>query len=282
MGQSAEHERITRRALSCDANRECLQPLTLDELAGKRGGFGAVGYPDGSTLALEARAHCDNGDYLDTPGYPQSETDAQAALTGCRDWMGRHLESAVNAAAGLLDAQGRVRPEQVTLRCTWIGGVRGRAKCNVLQDFGIVLHAAQDFYSHSNWTDVAIGPTGPLNPPGLGHEGPSPFIALRRDLAAPVGLITGCFAIPETRCGARVTHEVLNKDEGPIAAAVGPGRTPRGRENGNFARAVDAATVDTMDKWALLQERLIARYGPERGGRMICAIATDDPVAACP
>lgn len=281
MGQSAEHERITRRALACDLNRDCLQPLTLDELAGKRGSFGAVGYPDGSTLALDARAHCDNGDLLDVPGYPRSEIEAQAALSGCRDWMARHLDSAVSAAAGLLDAQGRIRPEQVTLKCTWIGGLRGRAKCSVLQDLGVLLHAAQDFYSHSNWTDVVVGPTGPANPPGLGHDGPAPFIDLRRELALPEGLITGCFTLPESRCGARVAHAVLNKDEGPIAAVVGPGRTPRGRENGNFARAVDAATVDTMDKWTLFQERLVSRYGPDRGARMICAIAEDDPVSTC-
>lgn len=34
-----------------------------------------------------------------------------------------------------------------------VRGPKARAKCNVLEDLGLVLQAAQDFYSNSNWVD---------------------------------------------------------------------------------------------------------------------------------
>ena len=103
----------------------------------------------------------------------------------------------------------------------------------------------------------------------------------------PTGLISGCFvAVPESLfCneagGRRVKHENLQKDEGQIEPTVGHGSTPRGRVDGNFARAVQAATADTRDKWALLQEKLVARYGAGRARLMVCAIVSDDPRRRC-
>jgi hypothetical protein len=37
-----------------------------------------------------------------------------------------------------------------------------RAKCQAIEGFGRALHGAQDFYSHSNWTDVA-DPNKPIS-----------------------------------------------------------------------------------------------------------------------
>ena len=67
LGQNAEHERITRQGLASFR----LGALTLDELAGKKGTFGAVGAPDRPDRGLMSvsAAHCDNGDWLESPGY---------------------------------------------------------------------------------------------------------------------------------------------------------------------------------------------------------------------
>jgi len=293
-GQNSEHERITRHALACaelSATDDCFQEKSLAELAGGQGNFGAVGIPDRGSLIPENKAHCDSGDFLDVPGYPQTRDAAQAALAACRAFMIARLDEAVADAAGLLDASGALRKSQLDTPCLFVGQMKGHAKCNVLEDLGILLHTAQDFYSHSNWVDRA-DPALPLsaeNPPGLGNPGRAPWLDLR--VAAPPfpdGLITGCFDKPPeaTHCnyGAglhRVKHAVVNKDEGTIDPLIGTGTTLRGRVADNFARAVNAAIEDTRDKWATFRERLVAAYGPEKGALLACAIAHDDPQVSC-
>ena len=262
-GQSAEHEKITRRALGCPGvspGAFCFQSATLDQLAGRGGTFGAIGYPDSSLAIFKSQAHCDDG-------------DAVGQLETCRTWMNDHMNAAVREAAGLLDRHAIV-PAQVSLfvGCVWALELKGRAKCNVLQDFGIALHAAQDFYAHTNWVDAVSA-----NPPGLGMIKPAPFIELRQFPPRPAGLISGCFSI-WGQCGDRISHAQLNKDTGPIGDVVGPGTTPRGAY---FAAAVSAATADSIDKLAVLQERLVAAYGPADGLRMMCAITHDDPAKTC-
>jgi hypothetical protein len=292
-GQNREHERITRHALGCDASppvADCFQPATLDELAGKKGTFGAVGAPDNPArgLLLTSTAHCDNGDYQPTPGYPQSQDSARAHLVACRAGMAAHLDEAVRDAARLLDASGKVDGSQIPtmVGCTF-DGHKGRAKCDVLEDFGLLLHASQDFYSHSNWVDhAAPGPTTLGNPPGLGNVGPAPWLDLRQaDPPFPDGLMTGCFdkvslVDVAAGCSGHTKHEDLNKDKGQIDPSIGAGTTKRGMIDDNFAAAVRAAITDTQDKWATLRERLVATYGADRGARMICAISHDDP-ATC-
>lgn len=285
LGQNAEHERITRRALGCGTGaRSCIMPRTLGELAGRGGSFGAVGAPDRGPLIFQPQAHCDRGDYLPTGRYPQTQRQAQAALEACRAWMDGKMEEAVRDARGLLDDKQRLRPAQVALGCAFVGGIKGRAKCNVLEDFGVALHTAQDFYAHSNWVDIPdrSRPLSLENPPGLGHSGWAPWMALRANPPFPRGLITGCYGTPEARaCAGRVMHAALNKDTGVVDPRPGLGTSPRGRINGNFARAVEAATLDSRDKWDLLRERLVARYGVVRGRLMACAIAQDDPMRTC-
>ncbi|MEW5683956.1 MAG: CinY protein [Pseudomonadota bacterium] len=259
--QTAEHERITRRALACSTSSpefSCLGGDTLTQLAGTAGTFGAIGYPDSSTAIFKARAHCDDG-------------DVPANLDACRDWMQTHMDAAVTRAGRLLSAQGRVDAVQASLTpgCVWTGDLSGRAKCNVLQALGIVMHASQDFYSHSNWTDSRSD----TNPLGLGNTAPSPSISLRSSTPFPAAVVTGCFGVT---CGARIQHAALNKDTGPIGATIGPGTTPRGNHNDNFASAVRVATADTVDKWKLFRELVVARYGAANGGRIICAMARDN------
>jgi hypothetical protein len=292
LGQNAEHEKITRLALACGRGPvPCFQPLTLDQLAGKKGTLGAIGAPDAGTLTFQHKAHCDGGDFLDAPGYPQTAAQARAALGACRSWMRSELELAAKEAGDLLDKSGAIRSDQTHLDCSFEAAFRGGAKCKALSDFGASLHAAQDFYAHSNWVDLpATGPVSPQNPPGLGHDGPAPWLDWRTITPFPKGLISDCFiGLPETLfCNygrtARVKHAFINKDDGAIdvdTGKVGAGTTPRGAINGNFARAVRAAEAETQVKWSTLQELLRQRYGREKSDRIVCALVSDAPLKAC-
>ena len=286
-GQKGEHERITRAAL---------KPLgweaeSLDEIAGKKRRFGAVGAPDNPARGLltTAEAHCDGGDYLPLPGYPQSEAAAKAALTKCRDWIARHVREAVEDAGALLDANGRIRGSQIPMlvSCTYLG-TKGRAKCNVLEALGTALHAAQDFYAHSNWTDRPVAEAvAPDNPPGLGKDGAAPWLSTVSPVAFPDGLISGCFeGLPESLfCKGRVKHGDLNKDTGeidPETGATGKSGTKRGKVSGNFGHAVGGAIAETRRVWAEFGQLVRTKYGQARGDRIVCAIRRDRPTRTCP
>lgn len=290
LGQNGEHERITRAGLAGYG----FGLATMDQIAGRRGSFGAVGAPDNPVRGLMSlkAAHCDGADTLPLPGYPQSPAQARAVLETCRTYIGRNLSAAVDAAGRLVNEAGVIDESQIPLRAACVfNGRPGRAKCDVLEALGLALHASQDFYSHSNWVDVAApGPTGPLNPPGLGQRGRAPWLDPRRGAPFPDGLITGCYdGFPESRhCtwsgGPRVRHEVLNKDNGPIditdlgSPRVGMGTTARGRLNDNFRFAALAAIDDTRDKWAWFEDQVRGRYGIARGRRILCVILNDNPV----
>jgi hypothetical protein len=335
--QDREHERITRHALGCGvrelpglspplAAATCFQPKSLDELAGAKGGFGAVGAPDNPLRGLisSAPAHCDNGDYLDPSlnggrQYRQTPDQAAGHLKACRAGMSAHLDAAVQDAGRILGSDGKVNDAEIptVVGCSYGGhaaGTRGgRAKCNVLEDLGLLLHASEDFYSHSNWTDRPDPQLAGsrINPPGLGQTGPAPWLDLRKtgaeaDTSFPPGLISGCFVsgfAAEDGCPHEVAHAHLNKDNGsidlagnpsaalldfsaPFKVAAGPspsraGFTPRGAIEFNFQRAVMAAIDDTRGQWAVLRERLVTTYGPERGQRLICALTHDDAARDC-
>ena len=318
MGQNVEHERITRHALGCGQPpvvdtpppSQCFRPYSLDQMAGKRGSFGAVGAPDhpanGQMTASEA--HCDNADYLAPQNnggrtYPRSEDDARRMLIACRESMRAHLQEAVNDAPAMLLANGRVNDSQIpTMKsCDFAYAFgKGRAKCNVLEDFGRVLHATQDFYSHSNWVDRpdANLPSSRSNPPGLGAEAPAPWLDLERGKPDRSGCVSrrpyhrlfqeSCRGVGSKRLSwSRFQHLYLNKDKGQIddprtgQMAFGPTGTPRGVVNVNFQRAVQAAIADSRLQWATLQQMIIARYGAQRGGTMICALVMDNPAREC-
>jgi hypothetical protein len=293
LGQNAEHERITRHALGCGLfdDADCIQKKTLKELAGGDDNFGAIGIPDRGELVPVNKAHCDGGDYLDIPGYPRSAQEAQAALERCRAWMTEKLHEAVTDAADLVGNEGRLRASQWEMPCLFVGQVKGHAKCNVIEDLGVLLHASQDFYSHTNWADVADSsqPIGVENPPGLGNTTRAPWLDLRRsDAPFPPGLLSGCFEKPpeKSHCNYgpglhRVKHMVVNKDEGTIDPILGDGTTLRGRHDGNFARAVTAAIDDTQDKWLTFRQALAQAYGAKTGALMACAISHDEPMEDC-
>ncbi|MEU1280032.1 CinY protein [Streptomyces sp. NPDC005805] len=295
-GQHAEHERITRAALACAPGRasdgRCFEPRSLDQLAGRTGTFGAVGAPD-SDENLTLAAHCDNADFLDAPGYARTRAQASAQLVACVQHLQRRFAEGIAAAPAVLTANGTgVRGAETDLSsdCTFVGGVAGRAKCNAVEGFGRALHGVQDFYAHSNWSDspIAILPVGPRNPPGLRRTGASPLLALSTGVppaasSVPRELSTGCFSLL-WGCEGRIRHDDLNKDHGlidPRTGEAGSPATPRGRVEGNFARAVQNAVADTRRQWNDFRNRLIALHGAERGARIACALTSDTPVQSC-
>lgn len=286
LDQDLEHEKITRLGLAGFG----LGPDTMDEIAGTKGEFGAVGAPDRPDRGLmnEERAHCDSGDTMDVPGYPQSAAAARKAIMACRAFMFRHLENAVVEAGKIATPDGRVRSREIpsTIPCTF-SGRSGRAKCNVLEELGLALHTAQDFYAHSNWVDLpASGLITTENPPGLGNSGPAPFIDPVQRGVFPEGLVTGCFEGKPERVlctydggRSRLRHKFLNKDNGPInvrSGAVGRGTTPRGAANDNFRRAVTAAVADTRNKWAWFEASVLRRYGSVQGNAILCGMRNDN------
>ncbi|GAA4603409.1 hypothetical protein GCM10023195_11270 [Actinoallomurus liliacearum] len=319
VGHLAEHERITRAALGCasGAGSDCFEPRSLDQVAGKKGTFGAVGSPDNPLTGeiLTSAAHCDNADYVDGPDYrPQDRQRATAALIECVDHARARVRAGLRRAADLLDRDGRIKPGEVSLKpslfpprpngdCTF-NRVSGRAKCDVIEEFGRALHAVQDFYSHSNWADqAAAGPVGVHNPPGGRQGGVSPLFALFG--AEPTGtnvpgwLTTGCFdaqaAITGERAGCtdggrtRLKHAWINKDHGVIDARTGvtscteDGKnvcTARGQVQDNFSRAVRLAIDDTRRQWHDFAAAVRQTY-PGRGDRIICALTHDDPTTTC-
>ncbi|MFZ4607641.1 MAG: hypothetical protein ACOYM5_15440 [Caulobacter sp.] len=266
LGQDAEHERITRKALA----QSGIEARTLDELAGKRGTFGAVGAPDRPDRGLMSvsAAHCDNGDWLDTPGYPRTQPEAEAVLESCRAFIFVSMEEAVNRAAELVGPDLTINAAATAMPCDFNGQATG--KCGVLEAAGMAFHASQDFYSHSNWVDPVAGGKGRAGPPGLGQATPAGWLDQAwPDERMPQGLISGCYAgFPETLyCQGRVRHATLNKDGA---------RSPRGA-GGVYRRAMDVAADDTKARWTWFLARLGEVYGPERGRRMACVIRRDDP-----
>ncbi len=313
LGQRAEHELITRLALRCHAGQphdgSCFESASLDNVAGKNGTWGAVGSPDNIPMHLSGGPsywHCDDADYLDTPGYPHSRAKATEALNECRSW-GRDMlfdgrrssslartwpeQGAVAEAKTLLSSKGNVDVSDpgtgVFSPDCWYNGELGRAKCNVWEPFGYLLHVTEDFYSHSNWADLS-DPSKPIsiaNPPGLGHRYLPEYWDLRH-ASAPLPdprLSTGCF--PDFLCKGRITHDGgLNKDKMDINSLTGfvsdPG-SPRGKLFDNDQRAVDGAIDEARRQWSILRDELVSRYGAERGGKMICALTSDSANRSC-
>jgi len=310
LGQQSEHERITRAALHCTGDvisAECFSPESLDFLGGDDFTFGAVGNPDNvfdwpSGLGEPSEAHCDDADFLDIAGYPQSREQATAALLRCVSHIHDRLQQGLDAAAEILGADGYIDPDKAKIPltgCSTNSGIQSStAKCTALLGFGRALHGVQDFYSHSNWADhadpnVSISVT---NPPGLGY----PFLADFLDSRfigpphIPHNLTTGCFAgftsdetVGEGVCTGRVTHHALNKDGGVVDpntfGGTGPSDPSKGPRDttANFHLAVIAAEKETRRQWRTFRDALIDTHGDVKGSRIICALTRDDPIEDC-
>lgn len=324
LGQHSEHERVTRLGLQCGGGvqpPECFQPVSLDNLAGKRGTFGAVGAPDNIPLHLHRDRdywHCDNSDWVIEAlhgirgRYGQDDRDAHRRLYQCVQWGRDKLYGTSEIGGGSFPPatptwgavpQARTlwkngRPDTsnpgvgiFSTTCTF-NGTRGlRPKCNVLEPFGYVLHMAEDFYSHTNWADLA-DPGMRLsvqNPIGLGRRDLASFLDLRAGYRGwqPGNFTGSCY--PKKSCGDnRVIHGEssrdlgLNKDKGLIDIRTGrvtdPG-TPRGAVVvdgvSNVQRAVTLAAQEARRQWAVFRQVLTDEYGAAEAARYACVLTLD-------
>lgn len=319
-GYHAEHEHITRNALACKpgvrSTGDCFETQSILSLAGGPGTAGAVGSPDADEI-LDAHAHCDDADYIDhakygLPGtYPRTRAEATTELVECVAHLSRRFHEGITAAQDLLNDKDTIIKDESDLdngTCTFVGRVGNRAKCDVLEGFGRALHGIQDFYSHSNWADVA-DPTTSIsrdNPPGLDLPATAPILDLRSatsagGLSIPNDLSTGCFisSLTDPFGGAakcveqgRITHVTLNKDKGVIrldpfvslpasSPLTSAPDTTRGRIGTNMEKAVVGAILETRRQWADFRAELVSRYGPRRAALMVCALTRDRPWRDC-
>jgi hypothetical protein len=270
--------------------------------------------------------HCDDTDFaaqgaygLRSP-YPQSRDKADDMLRKCLAWGKSKLydggfeerfspyyaaptTGAVAQAKSLLNSDGTVSGFNpgggVLTSCSFNGQTTGgRAKCNVLEPWGYVLHMAEDFYSHTNWSDFA-DPSAAIslkNPFGLGNAGTADFLDLRRDLPTgsdiPDRFTGGCF--PNKKCSGRIVHGEdpmfwgdldygLNKDKGLIDTSNGTTSAPETRRGKitvggktDFQRAVDAAVAEARRQWVVFRATLAQRYGTDTAAKMACALSMDD------
>ena len=176
-------------------------------------------------------------------------------------------------------------------------GIRGSAKCKVIGHLGRIFHAQQDFYSHSNWADRAEKgkPRGIHNPPGLGRKAPSPLLdMLKPGAAVPVTFSTSCYDLLHVACERRIDHDAdMGKDKGRITVVyerdplpnklrTADPATPRGQVADNFDDAVQGAATQTAFTWTQFGEKLATEYGQKEAAQIICGLAHDDPVTACP
>jgi hypothetical protein len=319
LGQRVVHEPITR-TLECGDSAlgpvaECWQPLSMSQLAGTGGTFGGVGEPDNPLDGFPnpSARHCDNVDW----GYDSYNTveDAQRAFDECLSWYQAYMDFAVTSAARLVNADGTIDAAETDIlnligntydACRFPDPQKGKtskdsAKCNVINGFGRALHLYQDFWSHSNWGDVANPdqPVGLTNPVGLGRTDQPAFFSYPGPTSLPLtdDLITGCDdSVSKDECRRKVaggyqlrtSHSMLNKDNGMTSSYACAGYNPLtvrgmvkvdGKEN--FQRAMSGACEATRRAWNDLQAALVDRYGAERAAVMVRTITHDTPLTEC-
>jgi hypothetical protein len=310
IGQRVVHEKITR-VLSCSSTQKpenCFEPLSISVLAGTNGTFGAVGEPDNPLDGNPnpAARHCDDADY--GYGSPHTQQEAWTELSKCLDHYQQYMGFAVSAAAGLLRPDGSIEPAAIGQgnafgtafnSCRLPDPIKGarstdKAKCDVLNAFGRALHLYEDFWSHSNWGDLAAPDKQPglTNPTGLARTDQPDFFAFPSPVATsfPDGLITGCDdSLGAKRCKGRTAHSVLNKDNGetvdPDRCTVKSPITTRAQvvvdRTSNFQRAVVGACGAALRAWSDLKGALLSTYGLANAATMIRAITSDAPMTGC-
>ena len=148
-------------------------------------------------------------------------------------------------------------------------------KKGALEDFGKALHTAQDFYSHSNWSDHNTG----VYPGGIYDlSDPSPLLACSRGNDFAKGSLTSgyfdlagylrtiltdtsgqCDTTPPNKC----CHLELNKDK-----STGP-------FDFRFARAFEAAGRETDVFERKLEGEILKRYPGDRGAALIKLLKKD-------
>ena len=288
-------------------------------LAGADGYFGGAGAPDrlGEVLSSSDRAHCDNADawFPQSQGpfgsYPRSFGQRASGLSDCLHLLQRYVGVAVEQAGLLVNSNGQLDAPQADLsedcnvdydpdRNPDKTHDRGWAKCNALIAFGRALHITEDFFSHSNWTDLNPGSLDIKNPQGLSSNirtVPSALGYPRSDaeidaFITQTQVITGAYGSGTKN---RVTHnDYLNKDEGNGKIGWTSGQIPSGDKghsgrsvagfdgtSDNFQRAAKGAAYAAASVWADYRAGVFARYGADRGAKIWNALRANTPWTQC-
>ncbi|MSX01914.1 MAG: hypothetical protein F2813_02010 [Actinobacteria bacterium] len=288
-------------------------------LAGADSYFGGVGAPDrlGEVISSSDRAHCDNADawFPTSQGpfgsYPRTFDQRAAGLRDCLRLLQKDVGVAVTQAGLLVDSNGRLDAPQADLsedcnvdydpdRSPNKTHDRGWAKCNALIALGRALHITEDFFSHSNWTDLNPGALNIKNPQGLQSDVrtvPSALGYPRTDadidaFIAQTQVITGAYGSGTKN---RVTHnDYLNKDEGNGTIGWTRGQIPTGDKGhsgrsvagfdgtyDNFQRAAKGAAYAAASVWTDYRSRIFDLYGADRGAKIWNAVRENTPWTQC-
>jgi hypothetical protein len=173
-----------------------------------------------------------------------------------------------------------------------------------IRAFGHALHAAQDFYAHSNWVELGapglvdaslsvwpmlsgysvVGPSGifiiegaPPKKTKLTRDATAPYpdsaiVAVKtKDVKSGVGLISGTVDYePGDNCPASIamTHAQLNKDQTTNHPA-------------QHAQAMTLATQQTQHEWCRLRALVQSAWG-DAGTQRLASWLADPAVTGCP
>jgi len=333
-GTNAEHTRFTIEALQCPYTSEVYDSqycwgtagtsAALASLAGGNNNFGSVGNPDvielkadnigcdtiiscdwpiiGIVTGYNKYWHCDNGDSdKSNPNYPQTPEAAWGIMGHCFDWVKDMRDQVVTIAGGMLDANtGRILGDNDDTCGSYTATSTepvDTAKCKAGYAFGFVLHAAMDFYSHSNYADSedksnAVSLT---NPKGLIRDAPFSLIGPGADTNARpedlADLVTGCYpgaGVPEdphitpADCTNRITHDDgLAKDDMTKPRSNKGVIQDDGSEITNYTRVQEEVVREIEYQWKYLIDAIVAEYGSVKAENIICAMTKDTPSQQC-
>lgn len=343
IGNVSPHFQITQSALTCERVSYVYHPdycvngaLTLRSVAGSANNFGAVGAPDvienkailglggtwptiGEVTGYNQYWHCDNGDSRSDAdaSYPQTMDAAWQRLYHCQTHIEDMRENAVTMAIAILDGNNEIHPssdEDCGAYTPTSTTPEPTAKCASWFALGFLMHAVEDFYSHSNYID-SISPTDedPINnPAGLGLS--APFDLFRTPSATrPAGytdLKSGCYNtgtlgetlssvdedehdVPEScTTVSRIQHDAIAKDESNTGRGLQRWYTEDTESefygSTNYQRAFDNAVLEVEWQWQYFIEDLYAAEtnGPRENhaknvATILCAMTSDNPTSAC-
>lgn len=298
INQQAEHQHITE-VLYQDKNWD---KNSVQLVAGNKGNYGGVAAPDrindtgdGLTGLGPGYKHCDDGDYLEIDGYPQSQANAQANLNLCARYFQNAMNKALKYAGKLvtpdlavdtsvftMTSKDTIKPDSVCLFRFSMTPDKN-TKCDVINALGRALHLAEDVWAHTNWGDLSDSSKeiNADNPPGLGNTSSPAFLRYPASPVVPSNLISGCDDSAGASCKNRVKHSGLAKDTGKVTEQGSWvfDKYPRGAvmvDNvTNFTRVINGAKQQVLILMSDFELALISKYGKDRGQMIMNVIRSD-------